>query len=173
MLFRSISLSALLLLAAFWVLATGGCSSSQKIEIPILYQSLPANSAETPVDIYWSSRSLEGWLKLPGNPKKEPDLTTVNVIDTHGLWENFQASRKHEKVADVVVSGHVNKGHPREWLLLELGQQVRGLGAHGVVVNSLRVADLTGQARRGGPDATFVGSESVKVWIYAQAVQYK
>ena len=162
-----------LLLLALLVLPVAGCSSGAKVEVPILVQSLPANSPDTPVDIYWTPRSFEEWLQLPGNPAKAPDLNQVRIIDSHALWENVKTSRKHSKVADLEVSGQINLKHPREGLLLDLGTTVRNLGAHGVVVNSLRVAGLTDQAGAGGNEALWSGGVTYKVWVYAQAVAYE
>ena len=166
---RKIFLPLLVLL----IFAAAGCSSSQKVEVSILEQSLPANSLDTPVEIYWSTRSIEAWLKLPGNPEKAPDLGAIRINDTHSLWENVEASKAHGKVADMEVSGSIHLNHPREWLLLDLGAKARELGAHAVVVNSLQVSGLTGQASRDDTEALFKGGATVKVWVYGQAFRYE
>jgi hypothetical protein len=170
---RRIFSYAVALIALGLLLAVAGCSSSSKVEIPILTQTLPANSPDTPVDLYWSTKSLEAWLQLAANPEKGPDLAGAHINDTHVLWENVEADRAHSKVADLIVSGQINLKHPREWLLLDLGKQARNLGAHGAVVNSLRLSGLTGQPRRDDTEALWTGGTTIKVWVYAQAVRYE
>ena len=153
--------------------AAAGCTSSQKVEIPILTQQLPANAPDAPVDVYWTPGSLEGWLRLPANPEKAPDLAAAHIVDTHGLWENLEATHPHSKVADLEVSGQIHLKHPREWLLMDLAEAARGLGADGVVINSHRVAGLSGHASRDDNEALWKGGLTVKVWLYAQAVRYE
>ncbi|MBU8869499.1 MAG: hypothetical protein KOO60_01375 [Gemmatimonadales bacterium] len=125
------------------------------------------------MDIYWSTRSLEAWLKLPGNPEKAPDLAQAQIVDTHWLWENLQTSREHGKVADLVVMGTISKKHPREWLLLELGNKARSLGAHTVVINSLQVVGLVGQAHRDDEEALITKGLNVSVRVYAQTFRFE
>ena len=162
----------LLLIALLVLTVASGCSSGSKVKVPILVQSLPANSPDTPVDLYWTPRSIEEWLQLPGNPEKAPDLDQARIVDSHTLWEIHKTSRKSSKVADLEVSGQIHLKHPREWLLLDLGTEARRLGAHGVVINSLRVAGLSGHASRDDNEALWTGGLTVKVWVYAQAVVY-
>lgn len=161
------------LIALASLVAAAGCSSSAKVEIPLLFQSLPPNGPDSQVDLYWTPNSLEAWLPLPGNPEKEPDLAGVHIHDTHTLWENVEADRAHSKVADLVVSGQINRKHPREWLLLDLGKQARSLGANGAVITSLRVSGLTGQRRRDDEEALWSDGMTIKVWVYAQAIRYE
>ena len=163
----------LLPIAALLILAAAGCSSSAKVEVPILTQSLPANSLDEPVELYWTPRSFEEWLQLPGNPEKAPDLDPVNIRDTHGLWENFEGLRKHSKVADLEASGQISVKHPREWLLLDLGTTARSLGADGVVINSLKVTSLVGQPDMRSNETLFATGQVIKVWVYAQAFRYE
>lgn len=150
-----------------------GCSGGAKVTVPIKAMDLPALSADAPVDIYWSQKSVEDWLKLAGNPEKAPDLQAARLRDTHKLWENRDTGLEGAKVADLEIVGNISGKHPREWLLLDLGRSVRELGADAVVVNSIRVATPTGHQMRDDSDAMWSDGISVKVWLYAQALHYE
>lgn len=169
---RALRLFPFLVLFAPLCVVVAGCTSSAKVEVPILAQELPPLPAGTRVDLYWTPRSYEQWLQLPADPQKAPDLAAARINDTHVLWENRGAEAPHSKVADLEVSGQINRKHPREWLLLDLGKRARELGANGVVINSLDATTLSGFAQPEGGDALRAGDMTLKVWIYAQAVRY-